>query len=67
MRPRISPLHVLLGLTLLLGGPLILPGCGPSWDDVVEYPDGTLEGPPGECFRNTPSGPIPVTCPKKKQ
>ena len=41
-------------------GAMSLVACGPSWSDVVEYPDGTIENPEtGECWRDT----VPVQCP----
>jgi hypothetical protein len=46
---------------------VMLVGCGPTWDQVVRHPDGTIEDPEtGECWRNTPEGSVPVECPSDR-
>lgn len=49
---------------LIIAVALLISACGPTWNDVVRHPDGTIEDPKtGECWRDSPSGAVPVVCP----
>ena len=57
-------------------GPLVtlfLVACGPTWNEVIKHPDGTLEDPKThECWRwsdelDSENGVFPVECPRTEE